>query len=170
MLKLKTWVNHWVLTRIPEQHQHLVNDVDKGDIEDLFVKVYGLAARDPKGYCKVIKTRMKSNPLDFRSFNLMAHQWVLDQYEYFDTIQDVDCDGSHKMPECDFVDHVMDALEQYMPKFVGIYRQDEVLGKPWTSCQLKTHIPTLASKGQLHTEKETGQQNEVATNVLRQHQ
>jgi hypothetical protein len=40
MLKLKTWVHHWVLTRIPEQHQHLVNDVDKGDIEDLFVKVY----------------------------------------------------------------------------------------------------------------------------------
>jgi hypothetical protein len=72
---------------------------------------------------------MKSNPLDFRSSNLMAHQWVLDQYEYFDTIQDADCDGSYnyEMLECDFVDHVMDALGQHMPKFVGIYRQDEVL-------------------------------------------
>jgi hypothetical protein len=39
---------HWVLARIPEQHQHLVSDVDKGGIGDLFVKVYGLAARDPK--------------------------------------------------------------------------------------------------------------------------
>jgi hypothetical protein len=27
MLKLKIWVHHWVMTRIPEQHQHLVNDV-----------------------------------------------------------------------------------------------------------------------------------------------
>jgi hypothetical protein len=113
---------------------------------------------------------MKSNPLDFRSSNLMAHQWVLDQYEYFDTIQDADCDGSYnyKMLECDFVDHVMDALGQHMPKFVGIYRQDEVLGNPWTSCILKSHIAALASKGQLRIEKEASQKNEVTMNMLRQ--
>jgi hypothetical protein len=76
MQKIKAWVHHWVLARIPEQHQHLVNDVNKGDIGDLFAKAYGLAARaHPKRYCKAIKTRTKSLPLDFRSFNLMAHQW-----------------------------------------------------------------------------------------------
>jgi hypothetical protein len=61
MRKLKIWVHHWILSRIPEQHLHLVNDVVKGDIKDLLVKVYGLAAREPKRYCKVIKTRMKNN-------------------------------------------------------------------------------------------------------------
>ena len=77
--KLKTWVpgvHHWILTRIPEQHQHLVNDVVKGDIDDLLVKAHGLAAREPKRYRKAIKTRMKSNQLDFRNFNPMAHQWM----------------------------------------------------------------------------------------------
>jgi hypothetical protein len=73
---------------------------------------------------------MKSNQLTFRNFDLMAHQWVLGQYEYFDTIQDANCDGEHKMAECDFVDHIMDSIEEYLPKFVGIYKQDEVLGKP----------------------------------------
>jgi hypothetical protein len=37
------------------------------------------------------------------------------------------------MAECDFVDHIMDSIEEYMPKFVGIYKQDELLGKSWTS-------------------------------------
>jgi hypothetical protein len=46
----------------------------------------------------------------------MAHQWVLDQYEYFDAIQGASCDGTHKMPECDFVDLVVDVLEAHMPK------------------------------------------------------
>ena len=52
-----------------------------------------------------------------------------------------------------------------MPKFVGIYRQDEMLGKPWSSSLLKTHISHLASKGQLCIEKEAGQQNEIATRI-----
>jgi hypothetical protein len=91
-----------------------------------------LAARDPKRYCKAIKTRTKSPPLDFRSFNLTAHQCgVLDQYEYFDTTQGAKCDGTHKMPECNFIDLVVDAHEMYMPKFIGIYRTDEVVGNPW---------------------------------------
>ena len=55
-----------------------------------------------------------------------------------------------------------------MSKFVGIYKQDEMLGKPWTSSLLKTHISHLASKGQLRIEKEAGQQNEIAANMLRQ--
>jgi hypothetical protein len=122
MRKIRTWVHHWIIARIPEQHLHLVNDVVKGDIEDLLIKVYGLAAREPKKYCKVIKTRMKSNQLNFRNFNLMIHQWILDQYEYFDTTQDAICSGDHKMPECDCVGHIMDQMEEYMPKFVEIYR------------------------------------------------
>jgi hypothetical protein len=110
-------VHHWVLARIPEQHQHLINDVDKGGIEDLFVRVYGLAVRDPQRYCKAIKNRMAK--LDFQTFNLMSHQWVLGQYEYFDTTQGASCDGTHKVSECDFVDLVVDVLEAHMPKFIG---------------------------------------------------
>jgi hypothetical protein len=62
----------------------------------------------------------------------------------------------------------MDSIEEYMPKFVGIYKQDEMLGKPWTSSMLKTHTSHLAPKGQLGIEKEAGQQNEIAANMLRQ--
>ena len=62
----------------------------------------------------------------------------------------------------------MDSIEEYMPKFVGIYKQDEMLGKPWPSSMLKTHISHLAPKGQLRIEKEAGQQNEIAANMLRQ--
>jgi hypothetical protein len=86
------------------------------------------------------------------SFDLMAHQWVLGQYEYFDTIQDADFDGTHKMPECVFVDLVVDVLDEYMPKFIAIYRTDEMAGEAWTSLTsdvLKDQIKTLASKGHL---------------------
>jgi hypothetical protein len=44
------------------------------------------------------------------------------------------------MPECDFVDLVVDVLEVHMPKFIGIYRTDEMSGKAWTSDVLKDHI------------------------------
>jgi hypothetical protein len=37
----------------------------------------------------------------------------------------------------------IDALEVYMPRFIGIYRQDEVAGKPWPSSLLQAHIATL---------------------------
>jgi hypothetical protein len=37
--------------------------------------VYGLAARDPKRYCKAIKTRMSKLPLDMESVNAMAWCW-----------------------------------------------------------------------------------------------
>ena len=97
--QLNCWVHNWFLLRIPEQHRHLVNDVKRGDVQDLLVKAFGMATREPALYCKVIKTRMQNLPLDFRSFDIMGHQWILDQYEYFDTIQDVKCEGTHKMPE-----------------------------------------------------------------------
>jgi hypothetical protein len=56
MRKLRTWVHHWILARTPEQHLHLVNDVVKGDIEDLLAKVYGLAQpENRKGTAKSSK-------------------------------------------------------------------------------------------------------------------
>jgi hypothetical protein len=58
----------------------------------------------------------------------LVHQWILGQYEYFDAIQDANCAGEHKMAECDFVDHIMESIDEYMSKFVGIYKQDEMLG------------------------------------------
>jgi hypothetical protein len=69
MKELKIWVNHWVLARIPEQHQHLVNDVDKGDIGGLsiylFVRAMGWRRATHSGrYCKVIKVRMSKLPLN----------------------------------------------------------------------------------------------------------
>jgi hypothetical protein len=95
---------------------------------------------------------------------------LLDQYEHFDTTQDASCDGTHEMPECDFVDLVVDVLEVHMPKFIGIYRRDEMVGRAWTSDILMDHIKALASKGQLKVEKDAQNQHKVATNLLRQHQ
>ena len=60
-----------------------------------------------------------------------------------------------------------------MPKFVDIYRQDEMLGQTWCSSILKKHLRHLASKGQLKIEKGAGQQNadnEIAANMIRQQQ
>jgi hypothetical protein len=71
--RLKKWVHNWIPSRIPERHRHLVqSDVAKGDLDDLFVKVYGLAARDPKLYCSAIKTRMMGLPLEFETFDATA--------------------------------------------------------------------------------------------------
>ena len=74
MIRLKKWVHNWVLSKIPERHLHLVNDVVKGDITDLFEKVDGLAARDPEQYCTVIRERMKALPLNYDTFDAIAHQ------------------------------------------------------------------------------------------------
>jgi hypothetical protein len=51
-------------------HQHLVEDVKEGDIEDLLVKVFGLAARDPMEYCRTIKAEMKVNLPALENFDL----------------------------------------------------------------------------------------------------
>ena len=58
---LHVWVHNWFLQRIPDQHQHLVSDIKDGDLADLLVKVFGLAARDPMEYCRTIKAKMKLN-------------------------------------------------------------------------------------------------------------
>jgi hypothetical protein len=50
--KLHVWVHNWILQRIPEEHQHLVDGVKEGDVKDLLVKAFGLAARDPEQHCK----------------------------------------------------------------------------------------------------------------------
>jgi hypothetical protein len=78
-----------------------VDGVKKGDVKDLLVKVFGLAARDPQQYCKAVKQKMKTARLAMETFDLVAHQWTLDQYEMFDTIQDADCMGEYKMAPTD---------------------------------------------------------------------
>ena len=65
-----------------------MDGVKEGDIKDLLVKAFGLAARDPQQYCKAVKQKMKTGRLAMETFDLVAHQWTLDQYEMFDTIQD----------------------------------------------------------------------------------
>ena len=39
--ELHVWVHNWILQRIPEEHQHLVEGVKEGDIKDLLDKVFG---------------------------------------------------------------------------------------------------------------------------------
>jgi hypothetical protein len=119
-------VHNWFLQRIPEEHQHLVDGVKKGGVKDLLVKVFGLAARDPQQYCKVVKQKMKTNPLAMETFDLVAHQWTLDQFEMFDTIQDAECMGEYKMAPTDFIEHMMDTYKKFMQSFATIYDQDEI--------------------------------------------
>ena len=123
--------------------------------------MYGLAAREPESYCKMLKTKMTKLPLDFTSFNLLGHQWVLDQVEIYGTIEGAHCDGTHKMPECDFVDIVVGKLELFMPKFIDIYRRDELIGQAWSSELLLRHITNIAAKGNFKIEKEARHQHLV---------
>ena len=152
--KLHVWVHNWFLQRIPEEHQHLVEDVKRGDVQDLLVKVFGLAARNPMEYCRTIKEKMKVLPPTIETFDLVAHQWVLDQFEMFDTIQDADCMGEYKMAPTDFVDHVIDTIEEHMPKFANTHRGAVMIGNTWTPNTPKERIKMMASRGALAVEKE----------------
>ena len=123
---LHIWVHDWFLQRIPEKHQHLVSDVNEGDIDGLLVKVFGLAARNPMEYCRTIKTKMKKSTLTVTNFDLVAHQWLLDQYELFDTINEANCIGEYKMAPTDFVDHIIDTLEPFLPSLARTYRDSVI--------------------------------------------
>jgi hypothetical protein len=74
------------------------------------------------------------------------------------------------MPECDFVDIVVDKLELFMPKFIGVYRRDELIGNAWSSELLLRHITNIAAKGNFKIEEEARHEHSVATNRLRLHQ
>ena len=150
--ELHVWVHNWILQRIPEEHQHLVEDVKEGDIKDLLDKVFGLAARDPQQYCKVVKQKMKTQRLTMETFDLMAHQWTLDQYVMFDTIQDADCMGEYKMAPTDFVEHMMEVYKPFMPSFAMIQEHDEIRGESWTVDILKDRIKGMAARGILRVE------------------
>ena len=133
----------------------MVEDVKRGDVQDLLVKVFGLAARNPMEYCRTIKEKMKVLPPTIETFDLVAHQWVLDQFEMFDTIQDADCMGEYKMAPTDFVDHVIDTIEEHMPKFANTYRDAVMTGNTWsTPDTLNERIKMMASRGALEVEKE----------------
>jgi hypothetical protein len=171
--KLQAWVHNWILQRIPEEHQHLVDGVKEGDIKDLLVKVFGLAARDPQQYCKAVKQKMKQQQLTMETFDLVAHHWTLDQYEMFDTIQDADyCMGEYKVAPTDFVEHMMEAYKPFMPSFAMIQEHDEIRGESWTVDILKDRIKGMAARGILrvedsvrkeHAEKKVGANKTGAT-------
>jgi hypothetical protein len=75
---------------------------------------------------------MKTGGLTMETFDLVAHQWTLDQYEMFDTIQDADCMGKYKVAPTDFIEHMMAIYKQLlMPSFATIYEQDELRGDNW---------------------------------------
>jgi hypothetical protein len=155
--KLHVWVHNWFLPRIPEEHQHLVEDVKRGDVQDLLVKAFGLAARNPMEYCRTTKEKMEVLPPAIETFDLVAHQWVLDQFEMFDTTQDADCMGEYKMALTDFVDHVIGTRHNRgtaMPKFASTYRGAVMICNTWTPDTPKERIKMMASRGALEVEKE----------------
>jgi hypothetical protein len=131
---------------------YLVDGVKEGDVKDLLVKVFGLAARDPQQYCKAVKQKMKTGRLAMETFDLMAHQWTLDQYEMFDTIQDADCMGEYKMAPTDFVEHMMEMYKPFMPSFAMIQEHNEIRGESWTVDILKDRIKDMAAGGILRVE------------------
>jgi hypothetical protein len=130
-----------------------VDGVKEGDVKDLLVKVFGLAARDPQQYCKVVKQKMKQQRLAMETFDLVAHQWTLDQYEMFDTIQDADCMEEHKMAPTDFAEHKMVTYKQFIPSLATIHGQDEIRGESWTVDILKDKIKRMAARGRLRVEE-----------------
>jgi hypothetical protein len=87
-------------------------------------------------YCKVVKQKMKPNPLAMETFDLVAHQWALaDQFEMFDAIQDAERMGEYKMAPTDFIERMMGTYKnkKFMPSFATIYDQDEIRGIQWTT-------------------------------------
>jgi hypothetical protein len=138
----------------PGEYGHLVSDVKAGDLADLLVKVFGLAARDPMEYCRTIKAKMKLNKPTVKNFDLVAHQWILDQYDQFATINEADCIGEYKMAPTDFVDHIIDILEVFIPTFTRPYRDSVTNGETWNPDTLKTRLEKLTARGQLKVEDE----------------
>jgi hypothetical protein len=44
-------------------------------------------------------------------------------------MQIAQCPGEYKMPESEFVTHVIGSLEEYIPKFAELCHSDEMRGK-----------------------------------------
>jgi hypothetical protein len=80
MKELKIWVHHWVLARIPEQHQHLVNDVDKGDIGGL--SIYSLRLWVGGARPTAVGTARSSRPgcPSFRLISRRPTSWRINGY------------------------------------------------------------------------------------------
>jgi hypothetical protein len=65
-----------VLTAHPGGTSASGGGVKRGDVQDLLVKVFGLAARNPMEYCRTIKEKTKVLPPAIETFDLVAHQPV----------------------------------------------------------------------------------------------
>ena len=98
-------------------------------------------------YCRTIKQRMTTLPLTIDAFDLVIHQWKLDQFEMFETIQETECMGEYKMAPTDFVELITGKLKVFMPEFIQVYRNDDLKGDTWSVATLKTRLETLAAKG-----------------------
>jgi hypothetical protein len=62
--------------------------------------------------------------------------------------------AEYKMTPTDFVDHVIDTIEENMPKFASTYRDAVMTGNTWTPDTLKERIKMMVSRGALEVEKE----------------
>ena len=153
-LNLKKWVHNYFVQRIPEEHMHLVEDVRTGNLEELLVRVFGLATRDPEQYVQTIKAKMKANgaKLTVTGFNLVGYQWLLDQEELFDTIMDAECSDVYKMPETEFSDMIILTLDKFIPTFCKLYTNDRLKGDIWSKEELKERLQRMAARGELRVE------------------
>jgi hypothetical protein len=140
-----------------------VADVIEGDLKDLSVKIYGMAASNPKEFTKTLKAKIIGNKLSFKLFNTIAYRWTSDQYKLFGTIQDTKCDGPFKMPESDFVEAIIAELQNYIPTFTDLYHADELKNEPWDMKFLKDKLKALAEKGKLIVEPKVRRAREEKT-------
>jgi hypothetical protein len=143
---------------MPDDHLHLVQGVKSGDLDDLAVKIFGMSATNPKEnkeFIKTMKIKIINNVIRPHMFNSTAYRWLLDQYKVYANIVATDCDGSHKMPETDFMEIIINELSKYIPTFTNIYQAAELSNEPWTLMDLKEKLKVLAEKGKLKIEPAT---------------
>ena len=62
--------------------------------------------------------------------------------------------GEYKMAPTDFVDHIIDTVEEYLPTLARSYRDSVIDGRTWDADRLKTNLDHLAGRGQLRVENE----------------
>ena len=72
----------------------------------------------------------------------------------FATANEADSIGEYKMAPTDFVDHVIDTLEPFLPSMARTYRDSVIDGRTWDEEHLKMNLNRLAGRGQLKVEKE----------------
>jgi len=150
--EMRIYAQNFMMARIPDDHMHLVADVKSGDLEDFAVKIFGMSATNPKEFTKTMKMKIINNVISPHTFDRTAYRWLLDQYKVYGNIVSTDCDGSHKMPESDFMEIIVNELSKFIPTFTNIYHAAELSNEPWDLNDLKNKLKVLAEKGKLRIE------------------